>query len=107
MVASVSVLRLRARRFPILRLALALVLIVLAIVLVWHLVGMDHNQGMGAIHACLFLLLAVLSLVAPAGMWRVRPAGVRLPSSAWPAPLEPVSRPPPGDGSLEGVVLVC
>jgi hypothetical protein len=84
-----------------------LVLLLLAILMLWHLIGMDHRDGMGALSTCLFLLVAGLLLAAPETAWRVRPPTVLRPHESWPPLVEPVSRPPPGEGPLEGTVLVC
>jgi hypothetical protein len=106
-VASSLVLRVLICRSPIVRRLLVLALLVLAIVLLWHLIGMDHSEGMGLLSTCLFLLVAALALAAQDAAWRFRPAGAAPPQHPWVAPVEPVPRRPPDDGPLEGVVLVC
>jgi hypothetical protein len=96
----------RIDRSAVLRLALVVVLLLLAILMLWHLFGMDHRGGMGALSTCLFLLVAGLLLAAPERAWRVRPQAVLRPHEPWPAPVEAVSRPPPAEGPLEGTVLI-
>ncbi len=97
----------RICRSAILRLALAVVLVLLAILMLWHLFGMDHRSGMGALSTCLFLLVAGLLLAAPERTSHVQPQAVLRPHETWPAPVEVVSRPPPAEGPLEGSVLIC
>lgn len=97
----------RIGRSAVLRLALVVVLVLLAILMLWHLIGMDHRDGMGALSTCLFLLVAGLLVAAPEGARRVRSQAVLRPHEPWPAPVEAVSRPPPGQGPLEGTVLIC
>ena len=94
-------------RSSVLRLALVLVLILLAVLMLWHLIGMDHRDGMGALSTCLFLLVAGLLLAAPETAWRVRLLAVLRPHELWTASLEAVCRPPPGEGPLEGTILIC
>lgn len=94
-------------RAPLLRLVLAIVLVLLAVVLLLHLIGMDHSGGMSMIGTCLFLLVAALVLAAPESAWRAVPGMAARVNARWPHQAEPVCRPPPRDGPLRGVVLVC
>lgn len=97
----------RVGRSSIARIALMVALILLAIVLLWHLFGMVHSEGMGILGGCLFLLVAALVLAVPR---IVRPFALlaeMVPPRGWITATEPVSRPPPDEGSLQGVVLIC
>ncbi|HEX6263466.1 MAG TPA: hypothetical protein VF097_11530 [Actinomycetota bacterium] len=85
---------------------LVLALVFLAIVLLWHLFGMDHSERMGILGGCLFLLTAALVLVVPAIRWPL-PAPTEARREGPPtAVLHPVSRPPPIEASLASVVLI-
>lgn len=105
-IASWVVFQSRIGRSAVFRLALVVVLVLLAILMLWHLFGMDHRDGMGALGTCLFLLVAGFLLAAPERAWRVRLPAVLRPHVAW-LLADPVSRPPPGEGPLEGTILIC
>lgn len=86
---------------------MVLLLALLLALLLVHLVGMVHSEGMTMGGTCLFLLLGPLLIFAPRLRWRlpaavaVREDGSRL------ARMEPECRAPPSERSLESIVLIC
>lgn len=101
------VLRMRVDRSSIARLVLVIALVALAIVLLWHLFGMVHSEGMGILGGCLFLLVAALVLIVPAVERRVRVSAEARPERPEAAEIDPVCRPPPVEAAIESVVLIC
>lgn len=92
---------------PILRVILIFVLVLLAVVLLVHLIGMIHGDGMGLLATCLFLLAAALALAVPEIRRPLVPADAVRPPDAGPRAAVPACRPPPREGTLRGVVLIC
>lgn len=82
------------------------VLVLLTLALTWHLVAMDHHDGMGMLGGCLSILAAALLLVPPFRRSLGSPIDIDT-RSAILQPLSPIplARPPPMEGPLRGSVL--
>lgn len=87
----------------------AAIIVLLALILTWHLMGMDHDGGMGLLATCLFVAATMLLLLPPVGATAliVESGASRRAWGLGEAPGEPVSRSPPTAGILEGTVLLC
>ncbi|HSJ28339.1 MAG TPA: hypothetical protein VLB67_09010 [Acidimicrobiia bacterium] len=99
-------IRMRGDRRSLPHIVLLLALVVLAIVLLWHLFGMEHSEGMGILGGCLFLVTVALVLVVPTIRWPLRVPVEARREGPPKAALHPVSRPPPIEASLASVVLI-
>ncbi len=79
----------------------------LALVLLWHVVTMDHAYPGGMLGGCIVVLTAFLLILVPRRVLKVVPVSV--PPSVWVPEREPLGaapRPPPASPTLGTAVLL-
>lgn len=94
-------------RHPVLGSVLVVLVALLALVLLWHLVTMDHVYPGGMLGGCIVVLTTFLLILVP--RWVLGVVPVSVPPSAWIPEREPLGappRPPPASPTLGMAVLL-